>query len=133
MNFDHYTTFLSQRLADVQADAQLLDEARQLGLPTDTAEARLRNGLADYALAVRSRLWLVTKGYGIGKELPVPTTAELHVRLSALEMLVAMRSGKIVIPSPEALEETPVTPELLQRLAAAESRMFHAFEIYPLN
>jgi AcrR family transcriptional regulator len=122
---------LGQYLAKFREIAQQLLEAQQLAQPTEAIEKSLLNHLTAYMWTVRNRaLLLLAAADSITDE---QQAEQLLTRLSVVEALVGLRRGK--------LPELPVEPTtdlhslhaLLQRLVAAESRLFHLFGIAPLN
>ena len=132
MTSARFVRTLARHLALFQATAALLAEATLLGQPTTDLEATLLQTLATYAWAVRSRALLL-----LARTNPpaLPSPNELHIRLSVIETLLATRLAHATAPVPptEAPDQTPVTQPLFQRLATAESRLFHLFGIIPLN
>jgi len=133
MNSARYVRTLSQHLEVLRATAHHLAEARQEGQATAMDEARLLHQLTAYGWAVRNRAWLISPAYAVdGQELPVDRE-ELHIRLLAVETLVQLRLGQLPGQPAEPTDLSPASHELVQRLAAAESRLFHLYQLFPLN
>ena len=128
MTSTRFVTMLEHYLAKFRTTAEALAEARRLNLPTEAAEDTLLRYLAAYSWAVRSR----------ALQLPVQAAtarpaSELLARLAIVETLVALRYGKFPAPEEASPNEPPPTPALWQRLASAESRLFHLYGVAPLN
>ncbi len=126
----HFLTLLSQYLAGFKQAARLLIEARQLDQPTDELEANLRRDLLAYSWSVQSRPFLRVAAASA----PPQQALELHLRLSVVELLAALRLNRMAepVPAPQPDALAP-TPQQLQRLAAAEARLFHCYGAIPLN
>lgn len=131
MTSTRFITLLERYLTQFRTTAEELHEARQLELPaaaTEAAETTLRQYLLAYTWAVRSRA-LVLPAHPAA---PRPA-AELHTRLAVVEILVALRAGKPPVPEEADSNGPPPTPAQWQRLATAESRLFHLYQVVPLN
>ena len=121
---------LSQYLAKFREIAQQLLEAQQLAQPTEDIEASLLHHLMAYMGTVRNRVLLLAAADSVTDE---QQALELHTRLSVVETLVALRYGKIPELQTASPSESTSMPALWQRLASAESRLFHLFGVAPLN
>ncbi len=133
MNSARYVRTLGRHLAGLRATARYLAEARQTGQETATDEEHLRQQLMAYGWAVRNRAWLVGPAYATDGQLIPVNTEELHIRLLALETLVQLRVGQLPGQPTEPTDLSPASPALVQRLATAESRLFHLYQLFPLN
>jgi hypothetical protein len=133
MHTARYVKTLSRHLMGLQVAAHQLAEARHAGLETVTDEARFLHQLTDYGWAVRNRVWLISPAYRADGQLLPVAIEELHIRLVALETLVQLRLGQLPSPPAEPADLSPATHELVQRLAAAENRLFHLYQLFPLN
>jgi len=126
-----FVDILGQYLAKFREIAQQLLEAQQLAQPTEAIEALLRNHLTAYMWTIRNRaLLLLAAADSVTDE---QQAVQLHARLSVVETLVGLRRGKLPEPPAEPTAEAGSLHVLLQRLVAAESRLFHLFGVAPLN
>lgn len=133
MDAARYVKTLSQHLAGLRAIAHQVAEARQAGQEIAPSEERFLHQLTAYGWAVRNRVWLMAPEYAVdGRELPV-TMEELHIRLLAVETLVQLRLSQPLGQPAEPTDLVPASHALVQRLATAESRLFHLYQLFPLN
>jgi AcrR family transcriptional regulator len=122
---------LGQYLAKFREIAQQLVEAQQLAQPTEAIEASLLNHLTAYMWTVRNRaLLLLTAADSITDE---QHAEQLLTRLSVVEALVGLHRGKLPELPADPTTDLNSLHALLQRLVAAESRLFHLYRIAPLN
>lgn len=131
MTSPRFMELLSHYLARFQEAARLLAEAQLLARPTDELTAASYRDLQAYSWAVQSRALL----RAAEASTPQQQALELHLRLSVVETLVGFRRGQVlpgVAPASSSDEAAP-TPQQLQRLAAAEARVFHLYQVASLN
>ncbi|RYY15368.1 MAG: hypothetical protein EOO36_12830 [Cytophagaceae bacterium] len=130
MTSAHFVELLAQYLARFQHAASQLAEARLLARPTEDLTAALARDLLAYSWSVQSRALLRPAEAGTQQQ----QALELHLRLSVIETLVGLRSGQLpALLTAQGPDDTAPTPSQLQRLAAAEARVFHLYGAASLN